>query len=329
MLQSFPKHVLVAAVMAASLVVTNPICASATSRAQEPTPGDRQEISQTVQSYLLDLALTYTNPERKRATLPKRQMSAQIMDRHYVDIDKIRSNATEQIKAGHRLSYSGATVTVWIEGLSTTKAGTTAQIKERIEYILSQPDPQAPSAETEYSSREFLLAKDDGTWQIIGEPPPPVVSMPARIDQLRRTTISARDIADFYSKDRMADDDGARGSEESLAPKSVSSFDDSAAASYARLWYSRNNPAYVSFSQDCTNFTSQALREGGWPEKGFTFPWQRTDDRYWEYSSNSLYRSYSWAGAHNFFTYARVYSGRVTVKGKMSSLWLGDIVQID
>lgn len=61
----------------------------------------------------------------------------------------------------------------------------------------------------------------------------------------------------------------------------------------------------------------------------FTWPTDRGKDQYWEYSASDLYRSYSWAAAQNFFNYARNYSGHTTVKGRIESLWLGDIIQYD
>ena len=80
-----------------------------------------------------------------------------------------------------------------------------------------------------------------------------------------------------------------------------------AAASYADTWALSNNPNYLTFGDDCTNFVSQALNAGGLPT--ITATSTTSDDHYWFFLFTSKYRNYiyshSWAVAYDLFTFLR------------------------
>ncbi|WP_124726831.1 amidase domain-containing protein [Staphylospora marina] len=69
-------------------------------------------------------------------------------------------------------------------------------------------------------------------------------------------------------------------------------YDPEKAVRYADRWWNKRNPAYPAFTDDCTNFISQCLHEGGLPmtrgwwcrRRGKRFTW-----------------SFSWAVAHSFY----------------------------
>ncbi len=94
-------------------------------------------------------------------------------------------------------------------------------------------------------------------------------------------------------------------------------------AVYALTYWSSYNTNYRSFPNDCTNFTSQALKYGGWTMISGLY----TLDSVWWY--NSLNQSRTWAGAHNFYYFARNYSGRASRAPYISSLRVGDMLQAD
>ncbi|TDD21629.1 amidase domain-containing protein [Nonomuraea diastatica] len=56
----------------------------------------------------------------------------------------------------------------------------------------------------------------------------------------------------------------------------------------------------------------------------------RTDPRYWWYNSLSTgATTYTWAAAHNWFQFARKYSGRVTALSHVRDMAIADILQVD
>jgi hypothetical protein len=122
-------------------------------------------------------------------------------------------------------------------------------------------------------------------------------------------------------------------------------FTGSAAASYARTWASSTNPAYGRFSNDCTNFVSQAMEAGGWSMiTGSSYCDDRKKDSVWWFNPGgctytacpwswcptvkSVNASYTWGGAQNFFDFVRT-SGRGTAASKVRDLDVGDVLQMD
>ncbi|WP_412734186.1 amidase domain-containing protein, partial [Heyndrickxia coagulans] len=70
---------------------------------------------------------------------------------------------------------------------------------------------------------------------------------------------------------------------ESAAMSSSSSYNPNAARDYAYKWWNKRNPNYQSFSNDCTNFVSQALHAGGYAMKKMLEPPAGRNDNgnYW------------------------------------------------
>lgn len=61
-----------------------------------------------------------------------------------------------------------------------------------------------------------------------------------------------------------------------------SSWDKNSAKNYAI----NNNPAYITFANNCTNFVSQILRAGGWKD---TKTRVSTQDSSWYYTNGKTY----------------------------------------
>jgi hypothetical protein len=103
----------------------------------------------------------------------------------------------------------------------------------------------------------------------------------------------------------------------------------SSAAAYARKWAKTDNPAYGRIEpNDCTNFVSQALLEGGWTMVGGSV-WDRKDDTVWWFGKSWFTKgSYSWGGAQNLYNFMKK-SGRGTVAATPMDLEVGDILQMD
>jgi Domain of unknown function (DUF4157)/Putative amidase domain len=113
----------------------------------------------------------------------------------------------------------------------------------------------------------------------------------------------------------------------------VQRYSGSKAAAYARKFAKGwNLMKYTRYSNDCTNFVSQAVREGGWEMVGGSCDDRKNDDVWW-YGGGfcwwmpTVYSSYTWAGAHNFGKFAGG-SGRGTPAKQVHELKIGDILQI-
>ena len=89
---------------------------------------------------------------------------------------------------------------------------------------------------------------------------------------------------------------------------------------YAWRYWDNYNPDYRSFSQDCTNFISQALRAGGWPYDHGAY-W---GDGNWWY--RGTLQTHSWAGTENWSWFAPKRTTHVKTLGQLQA---SDILLMD
>lgn len=114
----------------------------------------------------------------------------------------------------------------------------------------------------------------------------------------------------------------------SLALARTEPYSSTNAVKYARSWVSNNgtlrNPSYISFSSDCTNFVSQALKAGGFRNIGST----STSDQSWYYNNSKSY-SQTWSVANSLYSrFKNGYEGWYLNSGtsSTSSANYGDII---
>lgn len=89
---------------------------------------------------------------------------------------------------------------------------------------------------------------------------------------------------------------------------------------YAVKYWDVYNTSYRSFSNDCTNFISQALKAGGWR---FDYGWYKSSSNWWY---NSYNQTFTWAGAENWSRFAP----RRTAH--LKNVWMlvhADVLQMD
>lgn len=96
------------------------------------------------------------------------------------------------------------------------------------------------------------------------------------------------------------------------------------AVQYAERWWNSYNPAYIKFENDCTNFISQCLHQGGAPMRGFP----KRGSGWWLQNKNY---SYSWALANSLRLYLPSSSLGLRAKEVTSpdQLLLGDVICYD
>lgn len=89
-----------------------------------------------------------------------------------------------------------------------------------------------------------------------------------------------------------------------LVPCSVLAYSGADAIAYADKWALGRNPAYREADSDCTNFVSQCLKAGGFPETdGWYYNW------YYDYSD-------SWFGADSLKNYLKYTYGATQLVSK-------------
>ena len=74
-------------------------------------------------------------------------------------------------------------------------------------------------------------------------------------------------------------------------------YNPTAAAQYADQWALSRNPAYRQYSEDCTNFVSQALHAGGYAYTGSS----KTHYQSWYYNSSE--NSFTWSVAPDLLNF--------------------------
>lgn len=119
----------------------------------------------------------------------------------------------------------------------------------------------------------------------------------------------------------------ARGTSTDRLSPVLLTYYSSAAASYADRYALMYNPAYRSFSADCTNFASQALVAGG---RAQISGWYMSDSAWWYNVSppwGAPGQSYTWAGARNLL--ANLVASRVGYCVGSSTTNSGDLIFCD
>lgn len=112
-------------------------------------------------------------------------------------------------------------------------------------------------------------------------------------------------------------------------PKNLTAggLDYKAMASYAKRYWSDYNPAYPDYNGagaggDCTNFVSQALKEGGWKHvPGYVYDYTR-------WFGNADIQSHSFVGVNEWSWFAQN-SKRTTSLANVHQMDVGDVLQID
>jgi hypothetical protein len=107
----------------------------------------------------------------------------------------------------------------------------------------------------------------------------------------------------------------------------AASYNYTAMAAYAEQYWDNYNPDYRTFQDtggDCTNFISQAMRAGGWPDAS---PGFYRDDNYWWY--NWLNQTWTWINVQYWYTFAAIRSHRTYILSTPESMLIADVLQAD
>lgn len=107
----------------------------------------------------------------------------------------------------------------------------------------------------------------------------------------------------------------------------ASTYQREQAIRYADQYWNKNNPKYLIFGDNCTNFISQCLHAGNFPM--VNVGGDRSRGWWYQHRGGKGDRwSYSWAIAHSLYWFLRK-SSRVQMVSQATDLRLGDIICYD
>ncbi|MFH9958069.1 amidase domain-containing protein [Streptomyces roseolus] len=237
-----------------------------------------------------------------------------------------QGRALEGVNGG----YSHAEVDLLVD--QATVSGGTANVEVTEDTRLHYPDPQpGEPAYEEYSLPHTLTYTKalDGTWVLSADQARVDWTGPAPTTQLTQPIdVPAPDSVpegDKTAPSGTVNDGLDMPTEE---PDPTTGYDYSKMASYADRYWKRANSDYRVYGNDCTNFISQAMRAGGWGTTSGS-ALSRQDNNKWFYGSYTWTTSYTWAGAENWYWFARKHSKRTR---HLSSVWhmgKADVLQAD
>ncbi|MGW2302892.1 amidase domain-containing protein [Streptomyces sp. NPDC001809] len=226
--------------------------------------------------------------------------------------------------------YSSAEVDLVVD--QATVSGNTATVEVTEDGKLHYPDPQpGEPAYEEYSLPHTLTYSKalDGTWDLTGDLARVDWTGPAPTTQITQPVdVPAPDSeveGDKAAPARTENDGLDIPTEE---PDPTSDYDYTSMASYADRYWKRGNSGYRVYPNDCTNFISQAMRAGGWGTTSGSAT-TRKDNKKWFYGSFTWTTSYTWAGAENWYWFARKHSKRTKTLTNVWQMGKGDVLQAD
>lgn len=201
----------------------------------------------------------------------------------------------------------------------TIKGGNISVLVEENSILYLSTDGGPDKTEQRIEHIIILAKAGKGAWSIVSDiikdepkpliPPPGSKSVPQ--DTLF-TQVAPQGLLPLNDQDDAFENIGLQ----------AAYYNGSAAASYAYTWALSRNPAYRSFSADCTNFTSQALRAGGWWD---VTGWYLSTSAWWY---TSLNQSRTWVNAHYWYWFIRN-RPRGYVAQYFNQMQRGDILQMD
>ncbi|MEO3892112.1 amidase domain-containing protein [Nonomuraea sp. B5E05] len=181
------------------------------------------------------------------------------------------------------------------------------------------------------------FAKRNGRWELTDDVPQlpagalPPDTYPQPVNQAPRPSVMPSDASSTKRPKTVSrPDELAPGHRSPNAARLF--YDYTAMVDYAYRHVYNYNPNYRTYGGeggDCTNFLSQIVKAGDWQETSAWPGEDRTSPKEWFYGDLAATTTYTWAAAHNWFQFARVWSGRVTGLTNVWQMGIADDLQID
>lgn len=282
-----------------------------------------------VETDLVGLAHAVLN-EKNAALVTGRTFSHSPATERVLYIDAIEKDLAERatrraelVQQGHR--YAAFTTTVDVQ---RTEIGEKEAALRLVEHTVIANDAQnvvGVPATTEYVQEHlFRFVRRQGNWHLLENR---LINTPESYAYLAgrdaepieiTATAGARVQQDSPTMDAATLNDGF------AMAKQGEGVSKAAVVSYATKYWKNYNTRYRRFSKDCTNFVSQAMREGGWRDTGGAALYRYVT--VWFY--DSIFQSWTWVNANDWFAFVNSRPrGRYVKDSK--NLVPGDVIQID
>lgn len=233
--------------------------------------------------------------------------------------------------------YADSSVIVTPNG-PFSKTETTVRLQVTEDTKLYHPTDEvaagAPEAE-EYSLDHTLTFNRDnsGTWVLAsdladtGSMPPSTYMAEPQLDlEIPGEDSGTPDEPEGDKTDTSSPTGESESEGEPKAVQAAAGYDYSKMVAHANKHWKNYSDNYRRYGNDCTNFISQAMRAGGWKYTGD----RRRHNSSWYYgSTHTIYTSYTWAGAENWYWFAKKWSKRTRILPHVKDMAKADVLQAD
>jgi hypothetical protein len=227
-------------------------------------------------------------------------------------LQQLLENRVQQCVSNQRITKSCPKIANKKESLSKRSAEI---VKARALGKIHQTNPNNPFSEVFYTAHFQYLIEQNGFLYLEEE------VEQRRAEFQRDVIISDEEVVPTYS---AIEQQRPKIYPEDQYERVAYSYNRLKAVQYAEKWWNSYNPAYKKFKDDCTNFISQCLHQGGGPMRG-----QPNRSRGWWMAGNNW--SYSWSVANALRLYlANSKEGlRTREVSSPDQLLFGDIICYD
>lgn len=282
---------------------------------------DRAALHSIARSYFQERADRVTNQGQKSSRAFGRISVTSALrtelDQELRNIEELRGRLRSA-----RADYSKANTAVNIEKVSGDTSQVTVQLHERTKLYFAHPgrSADAPKYEEYILPHTMTFRRHVDGWQLttatVDGPADQLLPATQTRGEWRTGSVVPPSVTAVEVD--PVDDSG------DVEPLTHRSYNRTAMKDYAWKWALDYNPNYRKYSNDCTNFMSQAVRAGGWSMVNSDL--SRSSTRRWNYGRYTWTTSYSWAAVDHFRAFG-IWSGR-TQTTYLSQLRTADIVHI-
>ncbi|QXV63573.1 amidase domain-containing protein [Amycolatopsis sp. TNS106] len=300
--------------LTATAAVVAPLCVTAVAQAAPVNESGR--LLSLTQQYLQDRAsrVTDSRPAALSASaLTSVSATGPFSARLATEIpglDRLRATTV-----GTYAQYRDARVDLVSPVVTVTGDTARVTVQEQTQLAFTRRDSPDSAAATRYRVPHVLEFQRHGSgWVLASDALDISADTPAPIPYVNPVKLKPATPRDLASepplpKDLQPNYPGAKPS--SSAPAAGINggvpIDRQTATRYALTFALNYNPAYERFGNDCTNFASQVMRAGGWPDVGSPGP--DGPDKWFQY--NRFSNSRTWTIAHEFLYFGYYYSKRL------------------
>jgi hypothetical protein len=229
--------------------------------------------------------------------------------------------------ADHGQRYTKFASKLFIEKAEITNTNATLTANEDVTLTLVDQHSSEPVLTKEMKNHVIRFVQEGGKWRLTEDDV--LDGFVPVIPDVGEERITKQPLSlDTTSKGPKQK--GSSTDNTAVAAATSGTFNRAAAVNYARSYWNSYNTGYRTYSNDCTNFTSQALNWAGWQHVGGWYD----DAHYWWYSPSAVLswggrtEARSWVNVHYFYYFAR-YANRVTDAQYLAQFDLGDNFHFD